>query len=106
MADISPMGPGMTGPPDRTASIGQRHIAAEALTARRDAASLPRGTERGTDRVELSDHARFLDQLGRMPAVRSERVDEIRKAIADGSYETEHRLMTALERLAQELQDE
>ena len=104
MADISPLGPGMSGPLDRTASIGQRHISptGDPLTARRDANTV----SRGPDRVELSDQARFLDQLGRPPAVRSERVDEIRKAIADGTYETEHRLMTALERLAQELQDE
>jgi negative regulator of flagellin synthesis FlgM len=104
MADISPMGPGSTGPLDRTAPIGHRPVSpgGEGLSAQRDAAS----TTRGSDRVELSEHARFLDQLHRMPSVRSERVDEIRKAIADGTYESEHRLMTAVERLAQELQDE
>ncbi|MDY7110264.1 MAG: flagellar biosynthesis anti-sigma factor FlgM [Planctomycetota bacterium] len=53
--------------------------------------------------MELSDHARFLDQLRRLPEVRSEHVEAVRQAIADGTYETEPRLEAAIDRLIQEL---
>jgi flagellar biosynthesis anti-sigma factor FlgM len=96
MPDISSIGHESVGPLDRTAPPH----------ARGDASSPPRierPPQRPGDRVELSDHARLLDQLRRMPEVRSERVEEVRKAIADGTYETEARLEEAIDRLLQDL---
>jgi negative regulator of flagellin synthesis FlgM len=52
--------------------------------------------------VELSDHARFLDELRRLPDVRSDRVEEVRQAIAEGAYETDGRLERAIDRLIQD----
>jgi flagellar biosynthesis anti-sigma factor FlgM len=96
MPDISSIGHESVGPLDRTGP----------LHARGDTSSPPRigkPPERPGDRVELSDHARFLDQLRRLPNVRSDHVEEVRQAIADGTYETEPRLEAAIDRLIQDL---
>lgn len=58
---------------------------------------------RPSDRVELSDRARYLDKLSRMPAVRSDLVDSVRAQIAAGTYQTMDRLEGAIQSLADEL---
>lgn len=58
---------------------------------------------RAEDRVELSEHARALDALRSMPDVRMDKVNEIRAAIAAGTYETEGKLAIAVERLMREI---
>jgi flagellar biosynthesis anti-sigma factor FlgM len=96
MPDISSIGHESVGPLDRSAS----------LHARGDASSpsrIERPPERPGDRVELSDHARLLDQLRRMPDVRSEHVEIVRQAIADGTYETDARLEKAINGLIRDL---
>ncbi|MDJ0877677.1 MAG: flagellar biosynthesis anti-sigma factor FlgM [Halieaceae bacterium] len=61
----------------------------------------------GADSVELTDKARQLQQLeeklAEFPAVDSQRVDAIRKAIADGSYKIDAELI-AERMLSQEAQ--
>jgi anti-sigma28 factor (negative regulator of flagellin synthesis) len=52
--------------------------------------------------VEVSDVARFLDELRRLPSVRLDRIESIRQAIEAGAYETEQKLDTALDRLLSE----
>lgn len=99
MPDISPMGPGSLGPADRTALSGLRP---ELRTPGHGSESV----DRRADRVELSEHARTLDRLHRLPAVRSERLAAIREAIANGTYEDEHRLTTAMERLLEDLSND
>jgi flagellar biosynthesis anti-sigma factor FlgM len=96
MPDISSIGHESVGPLDRTAPPH----------ARGDTSAPPRierPPERPGDRVELSDHARLLDQLRRMPDVRSERVEEVRQAITDGTYETDVRLEKAISGLIRDL---
>ena len=56
-----------------------------------------------SDSVELSDHARHLSTLRSLPAVREDRVAEIRDAIANGTYDTEGKLDTAVDRLLEDL---
>lgn len=60
------------------------------------------GPMRG-DRVELSDHARFMDSLRRMPPVRMDRVEAARAAILDGTYEQPEVLDIAVTRLLEDL---
>ena len=60
-------------------------------------------THAPSDRVELSDHARLLDEIRRLPDVRTERVQQVRDALDAGTYETEERLNTAIERLLEDL---
>ena len=56
----------------------------------------------GPDRVELSEHARFLDVLRRLPEVRLDRISELRQSIAAGEYDTDEKLDHALDRLLTE----
>jgi negative regulator of flagellin synthesis FlgM len=55
------------------------------------------------DRVDISQAAQLASQLADVPDVRQERIDAIRQAIADGTYETPARLDQALERLLDEI---
>jgi negative regulator of flagellin synthesis FlgM len=60
-------------------------------------AGLPR------DHVEISPLGRMLDGIDSMPEIRQERVDEIRRQIAAGTYETSEKLEVALDRLIDDL---
>lgn len=64
-------------------------------------AQAPQRTAR-TDQVEISDQARFLEKLSRMPDVRTEKVEAARRAIAEGAYESDEKLRAAVERLLDE----
>lgn len=57
----------------------------------------------GGDRVEISEHARLLEKLSRVPAVRQEKVRALREMIESGNFETPERIRGAVERLLQEL---
>ena len=46
----------------------------------------------------------MLDGISQLPDIRYERVEEIRRQIATGSYETPEKLELALDRLFDELQ--
>jgi negative regulator of flagellin synthesis FlgM len=67
-----------------------------------DAASAPATPDIG-DRVDISEAGRIADQLAEIPDIRSERVAEIRSALARGVYETDEKLDLALERLLDEI---
>ena len=45
----------------------------------------------------------MLDGISRLPEIRHEKVEEIRRQIADGSYETPDKIQVALDRLLDEL---
>ncbi|GIW88077.1 MAG: hypothetical protein KatS3mg108_2401 [Isosphaeraceae bacterium] len=60
-------------------------------------------TQAPRDRVEISPIGRMLDGVARLPEIRHERVEEIRRQIAAGVYETPEKLEIALERLIDEL---
>lgn len=95
MTDIRTVGHGNVGPLDRTARAQSRPAGARP--------GADEAARRPGDRVELSSHARFLDQLRYLPEVRQGRIEAIRDAIADGTYETEGKIDDALERLADDL---
>ena len=56
-----------------------------------------------SDRVEISEEAKLLEKLSQIPDMRTERIDESRKLIESGEYETEERIRVAVERLLEEL---
>lgn len=56
-----------------------------------------------SDSVSVSSEAQFLSSLSQVPDVRQEKVDEIKKAIKDGTYLTEEKLDAALDKLVQDL---
>ena len=99
MPDISSIGHGSVGPLDRTSAPHSRQEAESAHPL-----DPPQGDpDRPGDRVELSDHARYLDTMRRLPNVREDRIQRIRDAIAEGAYETEERLEGAIDRVIEEL---
>lgn len=57
------------------------------------------------DRVEISEEARLVSEALCLPAVRSERVEEIRHLIRSGRFETDARLEGALQRFLEENRD-
>ena len=93
MPDVSPVGNGPLGQVSR-----RTHTSASLNGAARTDQS-----PESTDRVELSDRARFLNRIPQRPTPRIDRVEAIRQALADGTYETPERLNTAIERLIEEV---
>ena len=55
------------------------------------------------DRVEISQMARFLDRISRLPDIRHEKVDAVRREIAKGTYVTAEKLAQAIDNLLAEL---
>ncbi|HWA97033.1 MAG TPA: flagellar biosynthesis anti-sigma factor FlgM [Pirellulales bacterium] len=55
------------------------------------------------DQVDISSEAQYLEQINQMPDIRSDRVEQLRAEIANGTYETAERLDAALERLLDEI---
>jgi negative regulator of flagellin synthesis FlgM len=55
------------------------------------------------DHVEISPLGQMLDGISRLPEIRHEKVEEIRRQIAMGTYETTERLELALDRMLDEL---
>ena len=56
-----------------------------------------------TDQVDISPAAEMAGKVSDIPDIRQDRVATIKAAIADGTYETEDKLNTALERLLDEI---
>ena len=95
MPDISSVGPGSLDPLNRLGTVNA--ISTNGLA--REIAGAPRAA----DRVELSEHARFLDALQKLPDGRLDQVQSVRQAIADGTYDTEDKLNLAITRLLEDL---
>ena len=55
------------------------------------------------DEVQISDAARLLDKVNDLPAIRQDRVNQIRQQIAAGTYETPEKIEIAMERLLGEI---
>lgn len=96
MPDISSIGQGSVGPIDRTARTLSNN------TSRSISSTASREGESG-DRVELSEHSRLMNRLRSLPDVRQALINEVRQAIADGTYETDGKLNEALEGLMEDL---
>ena len=56
-----------------------------------------------SDVLQLSGPAQAASQLNDIPAIRQDRVDSIRQAIASGTYETPDKLSKALDGLLDEI---
>jgi hypothetical protein len=73
------------------------------------APSAPRGPESPTgltaprDELEISDIGRFVDQANSLPEIRQERVDQLRAALAAGTYDIESKLDLTVSRLLDEI---
>lgn len=55
------------------------------------------------DQVEISPLGQMLDGISRLPEIRHEKVDEIRRQIAAGAYDSPEKWEIALDRLSDEL---
>lgn len=71
--------------------------------ARRSADSAPAAPTRSGDRVEVSEVARWLDEMNRLPAIREEKVASAKAAIANGSLDTDEKLAIAISRMIEEM---
>ena len=55
------------------------------------------------DHVEISPLGQMLDGIDRLPEIRHEKVAEVRRQIAAGTYDTPEKFEIALDRLMDEL---
>ena len=63
----------------------------------------PTGLEIPRDEIHISPEARLLEEISRSSDIQQGRVDEIRRMIASGVYETPEKLNVAIDRLMDEL---
>ena len=56
-----------------------------------------------TDQVDISPAAQLAGQVSDIPDIRQDRVASLKAAIASGTYETEDKLNTAVDRLLDEI---
>ncbi len=78
-------------------SIGAPHGAKPVQPAR------PQEAPQIADEVDISEAARMAEQIQQMPDVRGDRVEAVRRQIAEGTYETRDKLNVAVERLLDEI---
>ena len=57
----------------------------------------------GGDTVEVSQHARFMQQLATLPSGRMDVINRVRSQINAATYETDHKLDVAIEHLARDI---
>jgi negative regulator of flagellin synthesis FlgM len=55
------------------------------------------------DRLDISEAGQLAGRMAEIPEIRADRVQELRAAILNGSYETDDKLNVALERLLDEI---
>jgi len=58
---------------------------------------------RASDRVEVSEAARWLEEMNRLPAIREDKVAAARAAIANGTLDSDEKLSIAVSRMIDEL---
>ena len=97
MPDISSVGHGSVGPMDRAVSGFS--------SLRAGASSVNRVIKQLGDRVELSEQARLMALLRQLPDVRHDRIENIRTAIAEGSYVTDEKLSVSIDRFLDDLRE-
>ncbi|HUV39879.1 MAG TPA: flagellar biosynthesis anti-sigma factor FlgM [Planctomycetota bacterium] len=75
----------------------------------RSAGPLRAKTVKGTssasraDSVEISEMAKFLEKISRLPDIRKDKVDAVKAQLANGSYETPEKLEKAINALLDDL---
>ena len=55
------------------------------------------------DRLDISEAGQLAGRMAEIPEIRADRVQELRAAILNGSYETDDKLNVALDRLLDEI---
>ena len=80
---------------------GPKRVDARSVSIQSGAAA--GGVAAAGDRVQISEHARWLEMLSHVPAVRSEKVEELRRQIEAGEFETPERIEGAVRQLMEEL---
>ena len=55
------------------------------------------------DQVEISPLGRMLDGIARLPEIRHEKVEAIRREIAAGTYDTDEKFELALDRMMDDI---
>lgn len=84
--------------------VSQSRAAAASQTGRYNrSANQASSPQRAADRIELSDHAQLLSKLSQLPEVRQDLIDSVRAQIEDGTYDSDEKIDTAIERLAEDL---
>jgi anti-sigma28 factor (negative regulator of flagellin synthesis) len=87
--------------PIASASLGRIEVVAATEAGAQSAAEAPR--RRGSDRVEVSQMAKFLSKLNTMPDVRSNLVERVRDEISRDGYMTDEKVELALDAMLDEL---
>ena len=103
MSEISSIGPGsgQVGPSDRP-----KRPDSDSEGLRGNANQLrPGESDINTDRIDVSDHARFLGMLKSMAPLREDRIEAVREMIATDQYVTDDMLNVAIDRLAADLDE-
>ena len=97
MTEIGPIGGGAS-----AQGVSRPHLEAEARAAeaRPGDHAQTRSARRGADRVEVSSLARELAK--QQEPVRQELIDRVRAEIESGSYETDHRIDGAIDRIMED----
>lgn len=87
------------------APIGRPNYTAMGGSTRRGTAPAAsvNGTQRGGDEVQLSDTARLLSKLRQMPDVRQGKVDQVKAAIENGTYDTDDKVDAILTPLMEDI---
>ena len=71
-------------------------------TEQTDETRVAGGIQRGADDIQISTEARLLQQLSELPEIREDKVEEVRRKIADGEYDKDEHLQAAIERMIEE----
>jgi hypothetical protein len=83
---------------------GPRRIEGTPRVSRTTPAAPPPGVS-PADKVDLSPGAQLVSQALALPAVRLDRVDEVKRLLVSGRFETDVRLQGALDRFLAERLD-
>lgn len=75
----------------------------EIRKAGRGAPPSAKPAEKSSDSVEISSSAQIKAALGKVPEVRSDRVEEIRRQLKAGEYLTDDKINTAIDRLLRDI---
>ena len=107
MADIANIGSSTVGSTAASLNTSSLRSAGEVAAGRAGSQTIietARNAPSGAaDRVEVSEVARWLEQMNQLPAVREDKVAAARAAIANGSLDTDENLNTALNRLIDDI---
>ncbi len=99
MSDISNIGSSFA------SGISQGVRTSNDSAAARRSANLTSVTSRTSsqDQVQVSEVARWLQEMDRLPAIRQDKVAAAKAAIANGTFDTDDRLATAVNRMIDDI---